>query len=389
MKTKKAIAILGSTGSIGRTLLEIIKNDKEKFDIRLLTAKKNYKLIIKQAKFYNVKNIIVNDYKYYKITKIKLKNTKINVYNNFDKFEKIFKRKIDYTMSSIIGLDGLYPTIKIIKHTKKIVIANKEAIICGWNLIKKELIKNKTSFLPVDSEHFSIWKIIGFKKFCNVDKIFLTASGGPFLKKTTNQIKKATVSDSLKHPNWKMGKKISIDSATMMNKIFEVIETKNIFSTTYKKIFILIHPTSYIHTIIKFNDGTSQLLAHDTSMKIPIFNTLYDNHDKIIKTKKLDLNKLNNLNLEKINKNIFPLLDILKLIPEKTSLFETVLVSSNDEFVNLFLNKKIKFHEISKKIMNFLKLKEFQKYKKIHSFTINDIVKLNEYVRLKISTLSV
>jgi len=386
---KKKLAILGSTGSIGRTLLDIIKNDKDKFDVCLLTAKKNYKLIIKQAKFFDVKNIIVTDYKYYKITKLNLKNTNINVFNSFDDFEKIFKNKIDYTMSSIIGLDGLYPTIKIIKHTKKIVIANKEAIICGWNLIKKELKKNKTLFLPVDSEHFSIWKIIGFKKFNNVDKIFLTASGGPFLNMSSNQIKNVKISESLKHPNWKMGKKISVDSATMMNKIFEVIETKNIFSISYKKIFILIHPTSYIHSIIKFNDGTSQLLAHDTSMKIPIFNTIYENTNKVIKTNKLDLNKLNNLNLEKIDKNKFPLLNILKLIPNKTSLFETILVSSNDEYVNLFLNKKIKFHEISKKILNFIQLKEFQKFKKIHSFTIKDIAKLNEYVRLKINSISV
>ena len=386
---KKKLAILGSTGSIGKTLLDIIKNDKDKFEVCLLTAKKNYKLIIKQAKFFDVKNIIVTDYKYYKITKLNLKNTNINVFNSFDDFEKIFKKKIDYTMSSIIGLDGLYPTIKIIKYTKKIVIANKEAIICGWNLIKKELKKNKTLFLPVDSEHFSIWKIIGFKKFNNVDKIFLTASGGPFLKMSSNQIKNVKISESLKHPNWKMGKKISIDSATMMNKIFEVIETKNIFSISYKKIFILIHPTSYIHSIIKFNDGTSQLLAHDTSMKIPIFNTIYENSNKVIKTNKLDLNKLNNLNLEKINKNKFPLLNILKLIPNKTSLFETILVSSNDEYVNMFLNKKIKFHEISKKILNFVKLKEFKKFKKIHSFTIKDIVKLNKYVRLKINSLSV
>jgi 1-deoxy-D-xylulose-5-phosphate reductoisomerase len=386
---KKKLAILGSTGSIGRTLLDIIEDDKDKFDVCLLTAKKNYKLIIKQAKFFDVKNIIVTDYKYYKITKLNLKNTNINVFNSFDDFEKIFKKKIDYTMSSIIGLDGLYPTIKIIKYTKKIVIANKEAIICGWNLIKKELKKNKTLFLPVDSEHFSIWKIIGFKKFNNVDKIFLTASGGPFLKMSNNQLKNVKISESLKHPNWKMGKKISIDSATMMNKIFEVIETKNIFSISYKKIFILIHPTSYIHSIIKFNDGTSQLLAHDTSMKIPIFNTIYENSNKVIKTNKLDLNKLNNLNLEKIDKNKFPLLNILKLIPNKTSLFETILVSSNDEYVNMFLNKKIKFHEISKKILNFVQLNEFQKFKKIHSFTIKDIAKLNEYVRLKINSLSV
>ena len=127
-----------------------------------VNSKKNYNLIIKQAKIFHVKNIIITDYQSYKITKHNLKNRNINIYNNFDNFKKIFKKKIDYSMSSIIGLDGLYPTLNIIKYTKKIVIANKEAIICGWNLIKKELKKNKTLFLPVDSEHFSIWKITGF-----------------------------------------------------------------------------------------------------------------------------------------------------------------------------------------------------------------------------------
>jgi 1-deoxy-D-xylulose-5-phosphate reductoisomerase len=135
-------------------------------------------------------------------------------------------------MSSIIGLDGLYPTLEIIKYTKIIAIANKEAIICGWDLIKKKLKIHKTKFLPVDSEHFSIWKIINYENDKNIDQIFLTASGGPFLNKSINQIKNVNISEALNHPNWKMGKKISIDSATMMNKVFEVIETKNIFSTT-------------------------------------------------------------------------------------------------------------------------------------------------------------
>ena len=386
---KKKIAILGSTGSIGKTLVNILKKNKDKFEIILLTANKNTNELIKQANYFSVKNLIITNKKSFdKIDRRKLPNG-IKIFQDFSSIRKIFKNKIDYVMSSISGIDGLEPTVKIIKHTKLIAIANKESIICGWNIISNELKKNSTKFIPVDSEHFSIHYALKNRQIKDVDKIYLTASGGPLINFPLNKFDKIKISQALNHPNWKMGKKISIDSATMMNKVFEVIETKNIFSTTYKKIFILIHPTSYIHTIIKFNDGTSQFLTHEPSMKIPIFNTLYDNHDKIIKTKKLDLNKLNNLNLEKINKNIFPLLDILKLIPEKTSLFETVLVSSNDEFVNLFLNKKIKFYEISKKIMNFLKLKEFQKYKKIHSFTINDIVKLNEYVRLKISTLSV
>jgi 1-deoxy-D-xylulose-5-phosphate reductoisomerase len=386
---KKKIAILGSTGSIGKTLLNIISKDKSNFEIILLTAKKSYKSLLSQANIFKVKNLIITDVKSYQKALSATKYKKINIFNNFDHFNKIFKKKLDYTMSSIIGLDGLLPTIRIIKYTKNIAIANKEAIICGWDLINKQLKKNKTNFLPVDSEHFSIWKIIKFNTLKNIDKIFITASGGPFLDKTHQKIKDAKITDALNHPNWKMGKKISIDSATMMNKVFEVIETRNIFDTPYKKIFILIHPSSYIHAIVKFNDGTSHLVAHDTSMKIPIFNTLYNKQNKEIKTTDLNIKKLNNLNFRNIDKTKFPIINILKLIPQNTSLYETILVTSNDEFVNLFLKNKIKFHEISKNLLKFIKLKEFQKFRYISPKNIHDIQELSDYVRLKINSLSI
>ena len=385
----KKISILGSTGSIGKNLLNIINKDKNNFKIILLSAKKNYKLLLKQANYFNVRNIIITDFNSYKIAKEINKNKKINIHNDFDVLDKIFKNKIDYTMSSIIGLEGLYPTLKIIRYTKLIAIANKEAIICGWSLIKKELKNYKTQFLPVDSEHFSIWKILNFKKNKSIDKIFLTASGGPFLYKSSNQIKNVKISEALNHPNWKMGKKISIDSATMMNKVFEVIETKNIFSTSYKKISILVHPKSYIHAIVKFHDGTFQFLAHEATMKIPIFNTLYLNQYKKFKSKELDIETLNNLKLQKIDKKLFPVINILKSLPSKTSLFETVLVATNDELVKLFLKGKINFYEIANYILRITNSKEFQKYKKKIPKNIRDIHNLSDYVRLKVNSLCV
>ena len=386
---KKKISILGSTGSIGKDLLNIIKKDKKNFEIILLTARKNYKLLLKQANYFNVKNIIITDLNSFKKAKKINKNKKINIYNDFNVFYKIFRSKIDYTMSSIIGLDGLYPTLEIIKYTKIIAIANKEAIICGWDLIKKKLKIYKTKFLPVDSEHFSIWKIINYENDKNIDQIFLTASGGPFLNKSVNQIKNVNISEALNHPNWKMGKKISIDSATMMNKVFEVIETKNIFSTTYKKISILIHPKSYIHAIVKFHDGTIKFLAHEPSMKIPIFNTLYLNQYKKITSNNLNVDILNNLKLQKIDNKLFPVIDILNYLPSKSSLFETVLVTTNDELVNLFLKGKIRFNDISKNILKFVNLKEFQKFKKKKPKKIQDIHILSNYVRLKVCSLCV
>ena len=174
---KKKIAILGSTGSIGKTLIEIIKKDKKEFDIILLTADKNYTDLYKQAKILNVKNLIITNKKSFNKLK-KKKIDKINIFNNYDSFNIIFKTKIDYVMSSISGISGLIPTIKIIKHTKKIAIANKEAIICGWHLIKKDLKRFNTEFVPVDSEHFSIFYALQGNKISNIDKIYLTASGG-------------------------------------------------------------------------------------------------------------------------------------------------------------------------------------------------------------------
>ena len=183
------IAVLGSTGSIGKTCLKIIARDKKNFKIELLSAQKNYKLLFKQAKEFNVKNIIITDKKSYDIAKSK-KNLSIKIYNNFDELKKIFPKKIDYIMSSIVGLHGLSPTLKIIKFTKKIAIANKESIICGWNLINKELRKNNTEFIPVDSEHFSIWYALRNNLNKNIDKIYLTASGGSLLNVKKKQLNK-------------------------------------------------------------------------------------------------------------------------------------------------------------------------------------------------------
>ena len=385
---KKTIAILGSTGSIGKNLIKIVEKNSFDFKVELLTANKNYKDLYKQAIKLNVKNIIINDENSYKLALKYILNKKIKIYNSFNSFNKIFNKKIDYSMSSITGLDGLKPTLDIIKYTKTIAIANKESIICGWNLILKKLNKHKVNFIPVDSEHFSIWYASKHIK-TNIDKIILTASGGPFFDLPLSKFKDIKLSQALKHPNWNMGKKISIDSATMMNKVFEIIEAKKIFDIKYKDLSILIHPKSYIHAIVKFSDGIIKLIAHDTDMKIPIQNTLYEGFSKKIKTNKIDIKKLNNLNLTKVNKKKFPFVDIIKNMPNKTSLYETVLVSANDEYVKQYLNNSIKFTDIQSKLLRFIKKKEFSKYKKISPKNIKDIIKLNNYVRMKVSLLSI
>ena len=381
---KKKIAILGSTGSIGKTLFNLILREKNNFEFSLLTAHKSHKILLKQAKALNVKNLIITNKNDYEILKQKTKNSKIRVFNNFTQLDKIFKKKIDYVMSSISGIHGLEPTIKIIKFTKKIAIANKESIICGWNLIQSQLNKHKTEFIPVDSEHFSIWYGLKNYKSKDLENIFLTASGGPFYKTSLNKFKKIKVSDALKHPNWKMGKKISTDSATMINKVYEVIEARKLFDISYQKIKILIHPKSYIHAILKFNNGMTNVIVHDTTMKIPIFNTLFSNSDRKLKTKKVDLDILNNLNLNNVNSKRFPMIKLLDFLPDNHSLFETVIVAANDKLVEMFLNNKIQFTDIQKYLFKIIKKKEFQKFKKKLPRNIKDITNLNDYVRLKI-----
>ena len=386
---KKKIAILGSTGSIGKSTLDLIEKDKTNFEVVLLTSHRNIKELDKQIKTFNVKNLIITDYKSFISLKRKYKKKKIRIFNNYKNLDNILKKRIDYTMSSISGLNGLEPTLKIIKKTKTIAIANKESIICGWNLINKELKKYKTNFIPVDSEHFSVWSLIRNSNYKLIDKIYITASGGPFLNWPLKKILKATPSNALNHPNWSMGKKISIDSSTMMNKVFEVIETQRIFNFPKSKIKILIHSKSYVHAIVKFKNGINKILAHDTNMKIPIFNSIYLNTDKSIKSKKIDIEKLNNLNLKNIDEKKFPFLKILKIIPEKNTLFETIVVSANDELVNLFLKKKINYSQFQQKLLSTINLKEFQAYKNKKPTDIREISRLNNYVRLKIRELCI
>ena len=385
----KKIAILGSTSSIGKSLLEIIKKDKKKFKIDLLTANTNYKDLINQAKQFDVKNLVITDPKSFEKTKLICKNKNINIFQNFENLKKILPKKVDYVMSSISGIGGLLPTYKIINRTKLIAIANKEAIICGWPLIKKELRKHKTKFIPIDSEHFSIFSLLQNKETSDIEKVYITASGGPFIDLPKNQFKRIKLNDALKHPNWIMGKKITIDSATLMNKVFEVIEAKNIFNISYKKISILTHPQSYVHAIIKFKNGLSKFLIHEPDMKIPIYNSIFYNSCQNLKTNSLDLKILNNLNLKKVEKNKFPLVRLIQKLPNNSSLYETVLITINDYLVNKFLEKKINFQKLIKLIHKISNLKEFQKFKKIKPRNIKQIYNLRDYVHLKLNTLGI
>ena len=387
---KKKVIILGSTGSIGLSTIKLIIKDKKNFDVILLTANKNYKKLLVQAKKIKCKNILIFDKKKYLLAKKTNKDKKIKIFNKIIDFIKQSSKKADYTMCAITGIAGLAPILDITKISKNLAIANKESVICGWNLIEKEMITYKTKFIPIDSEHFSILSLIKNIKISSIEKIYITASGGPFLNLPKAKFKDITPENAIKHPNWKMGKKISIDSSTLMNKVFEIIEAHRMFKLPLSKFKILIHPNSYVHALVKFNNGITKLLIHDTSMTIPIFNSLYyDMNNKKLESKEIDFDKMNNLNFTNVNESRFPMVKILKKIPNNISLFETVLVTANDYFVDLFLQKNISYNDIYKNVKKISEIQEFVKLKLIKPKNLQQIVRLSKYVTLKIKSLSV
>ena len=386
---RKKIAIFGSTGSIGKNTLKIIEKNFDDFDVVLLTTNNNVRKVLKQAIKFKVKKVIINNEKKYYKYKNHFKKNNINVYFKINDVKSFFTKKIDFSMCSITGISGLKSTISAIKISKVVGIANKESIICAWNIIRKNLEKFKTRFIPIDSEHFSIWSLLKNEKHGNIEKIYITASGGPFLNKNKKDITNVKPKKAIKHPNWSMGKKISVDSATMMNKVFELIEAQRIFQIDIKKFEILVHRYSYFHSIIKFKNGLIKFLAHDTDMKIPIFNALYDGKNQNYKSKKINFNIINNPDFRVPNLNQFPILNILKLVSNKNTLFETILISANDELVHNYLSGNINYSSINRLLFKIIRFKSFKKYFTKIPKDLYEIIDLSNQVRLKTKKLCI
>ncbi len=381
MIIKKKILILGSTGSIGKSTLNVIKRHKSKFKILCLSSNKNYKKLYKQSQLFNVKNLIINDPVSYLKAKEFFNNKEINIFKNLSDYLKKNKNKFDLVIIGISGLDGLLPTINVIPFTKTLASANKESIICGWKFIKKNLKKYDTNFIPIDSEHFSVWTLINNDKKL-ISKIYLTASGGPFLNTSINKLKNTKMQKVISHPNWSMGKKISTDSASMMNKVFEVIEASKIFEVDIEKIKIIVHPKSIIHALVMFKSGLIKVLIHDTSMEIPIFNIIFNNR-KINFYKKTSINfqNLNGINFMEPDRIKFPYINILKKKRILDTYFEVILVTINDELVKLFLENQISFVKMQKLLLKLINSNIFKKYYKKYPKNINDIYIMSDKVK--------
>ena len=376
---KKLISILGSTGSVGLTTLEIVDKKKNYFKPYIFFANKNFKLICKQIIKYKPVFYVINDKKTFKKVKERFNRNNTKILNYIDL--GIIKKKSDIAISAIPGIAGLKPTLNFVKLSKKMLIANKEAVICGWSLLKKDAKKYNTKIVPVDSEHFSIFTLLKNHKLDEIKKVFLTASGGPFLNYKIDQFLDIKPKDALKHPKWKMGKKITIDSATMMNKILELIEAQKLFKIPIEKLDILIHPESLIHAIIDFKNGLKKFIYHDTSMIIPLANGIFDgklNIDLFYRIKKYS--KLQNISFKKVNKKIFPILKVKDRINEYPST-SIIINASNEVLVDHFLRKKLPFLTINKIIMSIMNDKNYKKYAIKNPVNINRIIKIDNWAR--------
>ena len=376
----KLFSILGSTGSIGITTLNILKR-KKIFKINLLSADKNLNLICNQIKEFKPQIFIINNLNVFHKVKKKMNRSKTKVIYSKN-FSYKYLRYSDVTLSAIPGIEGLEPTIQMIKKSRKLLIANKESVICGWDLIKNLSKKYKTMIVPIDSEHFSIMQLLKNYKLKDINRIYLTASGGPFLNKRYSELQKIKPKQALKHPKWKMGKKITINSSTLMNKILELVEAQKIFNIPNKKLNIIIHPESLVHAIIELNNGLSKFLYHETSMTIPIANAIFDNQINIkdfytIKTK----NNLKNLSFRKVDSRNFPMIKLKNKIFQYYS-SPIIINAANEVLVDQFLRKKIPFLSMYKMVLIVLRDRNYKKYAIKKPKNIIEIIKIDEWARL-------
>jgi len=380
---RKKIAILGSTGSIGQSTLEIINKDKKNFDVILLSANNNYKKLVKQAKKFKVRNILIKNINLFEKTKKLVNKTKIKVFSGNVPLKDIFSGKIDFTMSAVVGIAGLQPTVDAIKVSKTVAIANKEAIICGWHILEKLKKKYNTKILPVDSEHFSIMELMKNTNEDDVEEIIITASGGPFLYMPLKKLNFIKPAQAIKHPNWKMGKKISVDSANLMNKVFEIVEAYRLFKFDKKKYRIIIHPQSYVHSIIRFKNGLTKMILYNSDMKIPISNLLYKDNNKFINSKKIESKTLDKMNFYEVDKKKFPSIKLIEKCLNFGPSCSIIVNATNEVLVELFLKGKISYLDIVDTINMIFKDKEFKKYARRKAGSINDIKIIDNWARLK------
>ena len=375
---KKGIAILGSTGSIGTQTLEVISEHKNLFSVEVLTANNNCDLLIEQAKKHKPNAVvIVNRNKYDKVNS-ELFKLGIKVYAGQKSLEQIIEsEEINIVLTALVGYSGLIPTINAIKLGKKIALANKETLVVAGDLITKLSKEYNAPIYPVDSEHSAIFQCLVGENNNAIEKIYLTASGGPFRSKKAAELKTITKKQALKHPNWSMGAKITIDSATLMNKGLEVIEAKWLFNLKKEQIDVVVHPQSIIHSAVQFEDGSIKAQLGIPDMKLPIQYALGFPNRLKNNFKRFSFFDYPNLTFEKADEKTFRNLSLAFRAMYKGGNSACVLNAANEIAVEAFLNDKIGFLNMSDLIDNCLEKITFVK-----SPSIEDYIETDQQTRL-------
>ncbi len=373
---KKNVVILGSTGSIGENAVKIAKHLPNELSVYGLVAKNNIAKLAEQAISLNCKNVITSAPEKYNELKKKLP-TNTNVATGEEAIiELVTDPNVDIILCAIVGTGGLLPVLEAVKAGKDIALASKEVLVMAGELVMNEVKKQNIQLLPVDSEHNAIFQCIEGKKYSDVEKLILTASGGPFRNASLTEIQNANYAAALKHPTWAMGPKITIDSASLMNKALEIVEARWLFDIEGSKIDVIVHPQSIIHSMVEFIDGTVLAQMSSPDMKFPIQYALTYPHKHIGTLPSLDFAKLANLTFEAPRKDIFPALDFAYYALEKSGTMPVVMNAANEVAVQLFSQDKIKFTEIWSIIE-----KTMDKHKLIENPTLDDILNADEWAR--------
>lgn len=377
MMNKKNVAVIGSTGSIGRQTLDIIAQHPDKFSAEVLTANTQADLLIEQALKFNPNVVVIADKTQYAKVKEALSQTDIKVFAGKESIDDVVQMDcVDVVLMALVGFAGLSPTIKAIEKGKLIALANKETLVVAGEYVMSLVKQNNTAILPVDSEHSAIFQCLIGEINNEINKIYLTASGGPFRNLNAEELSKVSVAQALNHPNWAMGKKVTIDSATLMNKGFEMIEAKWLFDIKPSKIEAVIHPQSIIHSMVEFEDGSIKAQLGIADMRLPIQYALSFPERLPNSSEKLDIYKYSTLTFEKPNRELFPCLDMAYYAIEKGGNAPAIMNAANEVAVEAFLKEKIKFIEIE----NIIE-KAFNTFAFVEKPSLEDYFKTDELVK--------
>ena len=371
--SKTGVAILGSTGSIGTQALQVIDEHADLFSVEVLTANNNADLLIEQAKKYKPNHVVIGNENKYSFVNESLKNTEVKVFCGENSLCDVVEMdSVDVVLTALVGYSGLKPTIQAIKSRKKIALANKETLVVAGDLIQRLCLESGSKIYPVDSEHSAIFQCLVGEQNNPIEKIYLTASGGPFFGKQKKELEKITPKQALKHPNWDMGAKITIDSATLMNKGLEVIEAKWLFDLRVDQIDVVVHQQSIIHSAVQFEDGSIKAQLGLPDMKLPIQYAL--GYPKRLKNtfERFDFMKFKSLTFERPDVKVFKNLELAFRAIEKGGNMPCVLNAANEVAVSAFLNNKIGFLNMSDLIVSCMEKINFVANPTIEDYVYTD-----------------